>query len=277
MARAGESLGERAAREVGVLLGKCAAGEAEVTTTYFSRPRPREDHVRFMMQQTGRELTRVYQLGGLLANQLAGLGFTVDRHTYLETLEKLREETNHYVLCHDVLAWLTGGEPFIGELRRYDIFHPDPDLPENAASVQLSREKKAIEDEAAAEGAPWAALVGDEGVLEGGGSGTFFAASRLEGGEFERRVAKAMKVILDDELRHGADQLKRFHDLELTEEDLERIKGYVKRHGDARVRFRNAQFNYPVSEERMREIEAGKIDPLYVWEEVARTDRAGDP
>ena len=272
VARSGESLGERAAREVGVLLGKCAAGEAEVTTTYFGQPRSREDHIRFLMQQTGRELTRVHQLGGLLAHQLAGLGVTVHRHAYLATLEKLHEETNHYVMCHDLLTWLMGELPFAGELRRYDIFNPDPTLPENQGSIELSREKKAIEDELAAEGTPWAALVGDEGVLEGGGSGMFFAASRLEGGEFERRLAEAMKVVLDDELRHGADQLRRFHELELTEEDLERIKGYVKRHGDARVRFRNAQFNYPVSEERMREIEAGKIEPLYVWEEAARSD-----
>ncbi|MCY4440721.1 MAG: hypothetical protein OXE53_11010 [Deltaproteobacteria bacterium] len=271
MADSRESMGERAAREVGVLLGKCAAGEAEVAATYFSRPRPREDHVRFLMQQTGRELTRVFQLGGLLANQLAGLGVTVDRHTYLETLAKLHEETNHYVMCHDVLAWFTGEQPFIGELRRYDIFNPDPTLPENEASIRLSREKKAIEDELAAEAAPWARLVGDEGVLEGGGAGTFFACSRIEGGEFERRLAEAMKVVLADELRHGADQLERFHDLELAEEDLERIKGYVKRHGDARVRFRNAQFNYPLSEERMREIEAGEIEPLYVWEEAGRS------
>ena len=265
-----EGIGERAAREVGLLLGKCAAGEAEVATTYFGQPRPKEDHVRFLMQQTGRELTRVFQLGGLLANQLAGLGVTVDRHTYLETLEKLHEETNHYVMCHDLLAWLTGELPFVGALRRYDIFNPDPTLPENEGSIQLSREKKAIEDELAAETAAWAKLVGDEGVLEGGGSGMFFAASRIEGGEFERRVAEAMKVVLADELRHGADQLERFHDLDLTEEDLERIKGYVKRHGDARVRFRNAQFNYPLSDERMREIEAGEIEPLYVWEEIAR-------
>ena len=271
MARSHESTGERAAREVGMLLGKCAAGEAEVATTYFSRPRPKEDHIRFLMQQTGRELTRVFQLGGLLASQLAGLGVTIDRHTYLQTLEKLHEETNHYVMCHDVLAWLVGESPFIGELRRYDIFNPDPALPENEASIQLSREKKAIEDELAAETAVWARLVGDEGVLEGGGAGTFFAASRITGGEFERRLAEAMKVVLADELRHGADQLERFHDLELTEEDLERIKGYVKRHGDARVRFRNAQFNYPLSEGRMREIEAGEIEPLYVWEEVARS------
>ena len=271
MADSRETMGEKAAREVGVLLGKCAAGEAEVVTTYFSQPRAKEDHVRFMIQQTGRELTRVFQLGGLLAHQLAGLGVTVDRHTYLETLEKLHEETNHYVMCHDLLAWLTGELPFVGELRRYDIFNPDPTLPENEGSIQLSREKKAIEDELAVENATWASLVGDTGVLEGGGSGMFFAASRLKGGEFERRLAEAMKVVLNDELRHGADQLERFHDLELTEKDLERITAYVRRHGNARVRFRNAQFNYPLSEERMHEIEAGQIEPLYVWEEVARS------
>lgn len=265
MGNSGKSIGERAVQELGELLGKCAAGEAEVATTYFSKPHPPEEHVRWLKQHTGRELCRVYQLGGILSAQLAGLGVTVSQDTYLETVRKLAEETNHFVMGYHLLTWLTGKAPFIGELRRYDIFRPDPDLPENDGSVHLAKVKKEIEEELARETAPWVQLVGDEGILEGGGAGMFFTASRIKGSEFEQRVATMMQVVLDDELRHGAHQLEKLLTISLTEEDLKKIKGYVKRHADARVRFRNAHFNYPLTEQRMKEIETGKIEPLYVW------------
>ncbi len=263
------TLGERAVHELGELLGKCAAAEAEVATTYFSKPHTKAEHELWLRQHTGRELCRVYQLGGILGAQLAGLGVTVSPATYLETAQKLIEETNHFVMGYDLLTWLTGKEPNVGELRKYDIFRPDPELPENAGSVYLAQEKKKVEDELARETAPWANLPGDEGILEGGGGGMFFAASRIKGGEFEQRVATMMQVVLDDELRHGAHQLEKLLTIPLTETDLEKIKAYAKRHADARVRFRNAHFGYPLSQERMREIEAGDIKPLYVWLEAA--------
>ena len=268
MTNSGKSIGQRAVQELGELLGKCAAAESEVATTYFSKPHTKKEHEQWLRQHTGRELCRVYQLGGILGAQLAGLGVTVSPDTYLETVRKLTEETNHFVMGYDLLTWLTGKAPNIGELRKYDIFKPDPDLPENDGSVYLAKVKKEIEEELARETAPWAHLPGDEGILEGGGAGMFFAASRTKGGEFEQRVATMMQVVLDDELRHGAHQLEQLLTIPLTEEDLSKIKSYVKRHADARVRFRNAHFDYPLSEQRMSEIEAGKIEPLYVWLEA---------
>lgn len=270
MANSSTSIGERAVRELGKLLGKCAAAEAEVATTYFGKPHTAKEHESWLRVHTGRELCRVYQLGGLLSAQLAGLGVTVDPETYIETAKKLTEETNHFVMGHELLTWLTGKAPNVGELRKYDIFRPDPELPENKWSIHLAKVKKEIEEELARETAPWTNLPGDEGILEGGGSGMFFAASRIKGGEFEKRVAAMMQVVLDDELRHGAHQLEKLHSIPLKEEELQKIKGYVKRHADARVRFRNAHFGHPLSEQRMKEIESGDIQPLFVWEKVEK-------
>lgn len=273
MAHSRESIADRAVDELGELLGKCAAAEAEVVTTYFSKSPAMVDHISWLSQHTGRELTRVYQLGGVLSMQLAGLGVTVSPETFFETLTKLVEETNHFVMGYRLLTSITGKPPYIGDLRRYDIFNPDPELPENAGSVHLAKEKKAVEDDLARETAPWAQLAGDEGILEGGGAGAFFAGSRLKGGEFEQRVANMMQVVLSDELRHGAHQLEKLRDIPLTENDLGKLKGYVTRHANARVRFRNAHFGYPLSEQRMKEIEAGKIEPLFVWLEVEKSEK----
>jgi hypothetical protein len=171
--------------------------------------------------------------------QLAGLGVTEDPETFFETLTKLFEETNHFVMGYRLLTSLSGKAPYIGDLRRYDIFRPDPELPENAGSAHLAKEKKAVEDDLARESAPWAQLAGDEGILEGGGAGAFFVGSRLNGGDFEQRVAEMMQVVLDDELRHGARQLEKLRDLPLTEEALlrcasEDVKARQAPHGAKR-------------------------------------------
>ena len=271
MAQATGSVSDRAVDELGHLLGKCAAAEAEVVTTFFSKPHTKEEHIGWLAQHTGRELTRVYQLGGILSMQLAGLGVTVDPETFFETLTKLHEETNHFVMGYRLLKSLMGKEPYIGDLRKYDIFNPDPELPENAGSVHLAKEKKAVHDDLARENEPWAHFAGDEGILEGGGAGAFYAGSQLKGGDFERSVAEMMQVVLDDELRHGAHQLEKLRDIELTEDALQKLKGYVKRHANARVRFRNGHFGKPLSDQRMKEIEAGKIEPLFVWLEVEKS------
>ena len=262
-----ETIGERAERELGELVGKCAAAEAEIVTTYFSRPRSKESHLVYMKHQTGRELSRVFQLGNRLTAKLPGLCTTTDRLDFQEDVQKLLEETVHFNLSFDILMWLLGEEPSIAELRNYDIFNPNPDVPFNRENAKLARLYRELREELAHETAPWLSLVLDEGLLEGGGCGYFYTASRLEGGEFERRVAEMMKVVVRDEVRHGPEQLQKLRTMPLTEEDLERLKGLMRRHAEARVRFRNEEFSYVLGEERLREIiQDGKIEPLYVWQ-----------
>lgn len=262
-----ETIGERAERELAELVGKCAAAEAEIVTAYFSKPRPRDSHIVYMKHQTGRELSRVFQLGNRLTAKLPGLCTTTDRLDFQEDVQKLLEETVHFNLSFDILMWLLGEEPSIAELRNYDIFNPNPDVPFNRENAKLARLYRELRSELAEETAPWVPLVLDEGLLEGGGCGYFYTASRLEGGEFERRVAEMMKVVVRDELRHGPEQLQKLRRIPLTEQNLERLRRLMKRHAEARVRFRNEEFSYVLGEERLREIiEEGKIEPLYVWQ-----------
>lgn len=262
-----ETIGERAERELAELVGKCAAAEAEIVTTYFGQPRSREQHIVYLKHNTGRELSRVFQLGNRVAAKLPGLGTTADRRDFQEDVQKLLEETVHFNLSFDIITWLLGEEPSIAELRNYDIFNPNPDVPFNRENAKLARLYRELRSELAGATAPWVSLVLDEGLLEGGGCGYFYTASRLEGGEFERRVAEMMKVVVRDEVRHGPEQLQKLRTMPLTEEDLERLKRLMRRHAEARVRFRNEEFSYVLGEERLREIiEEGKIEPLYVWQ-----------
>ena len=263
------SIGARAEREIAELIGKCAAAEAEIVTSYFGGSRPTESDIVYMKHQTGRELSRVFQLGNRVMAKLPGLCVTTDRLDFQEDVQKLLEETVHFNLSFDTLKWLTGMEPSIAELRNYDIFKPNPDVPFNRENVKLAKLLKDLRTELANETAPWVSLVLDEGLLEGGGCGYFYTASRLDGGEFERRVAEMMKVVVKDEVRHGPEQLEKLRGMPLTEAELERLKRLLKRHAEARVRFRNEEFSYVLGEARLREIiEEGKIEPLYVWQQA---------
>lgn len=258
MQRPERSFGAQVVRELRDLVARYGAGEAEIARAYFSRPRTREQEVTWLTIQAGRELSRVFQLWDAVAGRIGGLGEELDRHELEALLKKLLEETRHFNLFADILERLQGEPVRMAELRRYDFFHPDPTAPHNSENVRLAEINQEIDklDE------PWAELVKDQGLLEGGGCGLFYAASQISGGELEERVARAMRVVLEDELRHGPLQLDEVTGRVRTPEELEQVKAYTRLRGDQRLRWRNQQFSYPLSEARIREIQAGRIEPL---------------
>src|SRR4051812_45514684 len=105
---ASESIGRRAIREVRELVAKYAAGEAEIAQAYFDKPRTREEDVRWMTHQAGRELGRVYQLSDEINAELAALDRSGDRAALSESFQKAIEELNHFNLVTDVLEWTSG-------------------------------------------------------------------------------------------------------------------------------------------------------------------------
>ncbi|MBI2371880.1 MAG: hypothetical protein HYV08_16895 [Deltaproteobacteria bacterium] len=258
MPSAERSFAEQIARELRDLVARYGAGEAEIARAYFSRPRTTQQEVTWLTIQAGRELSRVFQLWDAIAGRIGRLGEELDRHELEALLKKLLEETRHFNLFTDILEWLRGEPVRMAELRRYDFFRPEPAAPNNSENVRLAEINQEIDklDE------PWAELVKDQGLLEGGGCGLFYAASQISGGELEERVARAMRVVLEDELRHGPLQVDEVAGRVRTPEELEKVKAYTRLRGDQRLRWRNQQFSYPLSDARIREIQAGKIDPL---------------
>ena len=262
------AFGQEAVRALRALVARYGAGEAEIARTYFERTRtPAHDRV-WLTSQVGRELSRVYQLQAAAAEQLAALGVGVDRRTYTETVQKLEEELDHFNRLGDILEELQGAPLDYPELRRYDFFTPDATAPFNRANAELAAINRQIDAEMAALQPPWAALVQDQGLLEGGGNGLFYVGSQLGGGPLEERLATAMRKVLDDEMDHGPRALASVPRYIHGPAELDAVIHYTRLRGDARLRWRNEQFGYPLSDTRLAAIMAGDIAPLPLFASV---------
>jgi hypothetical protein len=263
-------IGERAARELRRLVARYGAGEAEIACTYFEGHRTVAHDRIWLTSQVGRELSRVYQLSAVATRELAALGRGASRAQYRETVQKLAEELNHFNLLGDVLEAITGAPLDYPTLRRYDFFEPDPAAPFNQENARLAAVNRQIDAEMAERRPPWAALVQDQGLLEGGGNGVFYVGSQLgssplRGNPLDERLAAAMQQVLDDEMDHGPRSLSVVPQYVHGEDDLAAVMHYTRLRGDQRLRWRNEQFGYPLSAKRLAAIIRGEIAPLPLY------------
>ena len=258
-------IGDRAVRELRRLVARYGAGEAEIARTYFECHRTAAHDRIWLTSQVGRELSRVYQLSAVATRELAALGQGASRAQYRETVQKLAEELNHFNLLGDVLQAIAGAPLDYTALRRYDFFEPDPAAPFNLENARLAAVNRQIDAEMAARRPPWAALVQDQGLLEGGGNGVFYVGSQLGGSPLDERLAAAMQQVLDDEMDHGPRSLAVVPQYVHGEDDLAAVMHYTRLRGDQRLRWRNEQFGYPLSVERLSAIMRGEIAPLPLY------------
>lgn len=95
---------------------------------------------------------------------------------------------------------------------------------------------------------------------EGGGASIYYEGVLVKGSELNDRISTACKSVYDDEVDdavHGASDLTA---LAKTDEDWQFAKEMVEAISKQRVRLRNEQFGFPLSDERIAEIDEGKID-----------------
>ncbi len=246
------------------IIDQYTAGEAEVVRVFFSRPRTKEEYLDMVLRQIGREVQIAHWLpkAGPMGERLErGVG----RWELYEALEHMADEIKHYALLADIAEWLAGGALTAEELRRYEVqafwdpevaeqyLHP-PLLPEAARMVDVTREL--LTDY---EPAFWKGIVQ---LSEGGGGGAFIEASRVQGGEFQRRFAAAMEQIIEDELRHGAEHIEEFTERHIhAESDLDRAERGLTAVMAQHLRVRNEIYGFPLSEERLAAIGRGEIGP----------------
>ena len=255
-----EGIGARATRELAHMAAVFTAGEAEIAQAYFEGPgRSKDTDIMFLTSQAGREFSSgLHILQDAIERRQRDPG-SLDRHWFNEALFKGQQEMNHGNLCADILERLTGQTVNMAELFRYDLFNGDPTAPNNQEQTKLSHMYQ--EQEQRIE--PWAQLVQHNsgyGILEGGGCGMFYSASRISGSDVNERLARAFQIVLDDERGHGPPNLMEVDRFITTEQELENVKALLRVRGTQRLRFRREQFSNPVSDERITEIADGKID-----------------
>lgn len=224
------------------------SGEAEVAQTFFSRPHKPEEHLRWLRLQARKELQPgptgiIIRNVEKLRSDYLDLETGVDRWAYLGTIQFLLEEFRHYVLFADVIDVITGGKLTPEELATYD-------LPEE----QKLREVRA---NAVQEHGPLARAASS--FCEGGGASIFYEGMQIAGDPLSDKIAAACRSVYEDEMDHAHHGVEDMVAVAKTEEDWATARRLVEAISRQRLRMRNEQFSFPLSEDRLEEIAQGKI------------------
>jgi len=236
------------------------AGEAEVVRTYWTSPkRTVQTDILWMRRQCFKEFwgsgVGKYDRGGVVPGQLKRLTDRIldvdtrlDRHEALGIIDGIRAEFSHYCAfadLHDAIR--PAGAPKIepGTLEAW---------PEEDALTALRFKHQA-----------------DHGALgmrackltEGGYCTLFSEGMALKGrGGLESRIAEACAKVYDDEFEHMLAGIANIAEENLQDQDWTLLERLATEQLRQRIRMRNAQFSFPLGEERVQAIYRGDIAPL---------------
>jgi len=232
------------------------AGEAEVVWTYFQSPRrTKETDLLWLRRQCFKE---IWGSGvgdkkkGLFQGPVAYLSDVfpkidreVDRHEVLDVIDDLRTEFFHYCLFADIYDYLSGDKLDPQQLTGW------------AADEELARIRYEYREKRGQLG--YFAVR----FTEGGYCSMYAAGMRLAGmGELNDRIAKACAQVYNDEIGHMRSGFVGLSRQELSPVEWDEIATMTKKILLQRIHMRNEQFSYPLSEERIRAIDAGEIEPM---------------
>ncbi len=233
------------------------AGEAEVARNFLTAPHKPADHVQWLRHQCLRELRGP----GLIQRPHSRTEWFIDnvqqglpaaetkkgRAEFEYQLAQMREEFTHFRLYADILEDITG-EP----VRMKDL--QDLHLPSDERIEQM-RERLIAENRRLAHLA--------YGFTEGGGAGIFYAEAALETDDpLLKRIRDAGRSIYEDEVGHSSHNAGNVEEGIETREEFERLREMVIEISEERLRMRAEMHGITISEERIKEITEGKIEPL---------------
>jgi hypothetical protein len=236
------------------------AGEAEVVCSYWVSPkRSTETDLLWLSRQCFKEFwgsgVTKFDQGGIvpgslnrLAEQTANIDTTMDRHEFLDALEGVKAEFSHYTYFADVYdAMRPKGTPRL---------HPRmlEEWPEEKALTAVRYRHRD------AHGA-----IGMRAckTSEGGYCTLFSEGMKLKGRPgFDGMIAEACSKVYDDEFGHMLSGVAGIAEEGISDADWKLLETLLAEQLKQRIRMRNAQFSYPVSEERIQAIYRGNIEPL---------------
>jgi hypothetical protein len=236
------------------------AGEAEVVSTYWSSPkRTRETDLLWLRRQSFKEFwgsgVGKYDRGGVVLGQLkevlakgAEIDVSIDRHEILEVLEGIKAEYSHYCAFADLYDELRpAGTPKLNP----GVLEPWPE--EDALTALRYRHQ----DEHGALGMRACKFT------EGGYCTLFSAGMALkERSGVDGKIALACAKVYDDEFEHMLGGIAGIAEDNLGAADWQLMERLVTEQLKARIRMRNAQFSFPLSDERISAIGRGEIRPI---------------
>jgi rubrerythrin len=233
----------------------CAA-EAAVIASFFSRPRRNKDHLRWLRAQAFKEYSAIKPIFTALAKLYPHIDKGIDRHDFEELTEKLADETKHARLVMDLLEdlgnkkvscadllWLPADKRLARIRARYSKSYAT--LLHGAGAIrapEIRRTDEALER---------AAIT----LTEGGGGALYRVCSRLKKRGAEGKIARVFGEILRDETAHKDSGARSLKSLVGTEAAFLRVAEIVSQISRQRLRMRNEQFGFPLSEAEVRALD----------------------
>jgi hypothetical protein len=235
------------------------AGEAEVVRTYWTAPmRSRDSDRRWLARQCFKEfwgsgvskLDRGGVVLGTMKNLLERAGeidISIDRYDVLDWIEGIKAEFAHYCAfadAHDSLR--PDGAPRINPSRLES-------WPEEDALTQLRYRHQAEHGAIGLRACKF---------TEGGYCALFAEGKALAGrGGIDGQIAAACTLVYEDEIDHMLAGIAGIVDDGLSAADWRLLGELVVAQMKQRIHMRNAQFGFPLSEQRIAAIFRGEIAP----------------
>jgi len=218
-------------------------GHYEVVKIFFSRPRSKDDLVAWLEAQAHKEIQSIPRQAQAILDMYRTLDDETERGELQREAYEMADEIQHYRLLADVLEMVSGR-------RRPAREFTGSTSPESMALREVRATSRGL--------GKLANLVGSFG---GPGGGTAFSAAgmMIDGGPVERQLASTFVIIHEQELHHY--QSARFvFEQQVHRTDPAEMPGaldYARALARAHFLERNALFGYPLSLERIAEIDAG--------------------
>ncbi len=231
-------------REVEEAFTKYWGGHFEAVSTFFALPRPREQLLAWLDLQLYKEIHVVPGKARALIDMYERLDSEIERGDYEAEAYEMADEIQHYRLLADIRELITGDR-----------------LKATAAKATPEQVKLEAVRRKYEKGSPLVKAVG--GFSPGGGVAFSAAGSMIDGGPVQRLLAEAFRVIYRQELAHYHqrrlvfDRLARAADASQYPEALQYARELARQH----FILRNESFSYPLSPERIAEIDSGKVTP----------------
>lgn len=237
------------------------AGEAEIARSYWTSPvRNRETDKQWLKYQCWKEYVgvamgpggaleenRLTGLIGTLSDWVPRLDITLDRHEMREEIEKHFVEYTHYCLFADVYdSLLEPGEAKLNA-NQLTVWPEEDALAKFRANIRRAKGK----------------LTRATGFTEGGYCTLYSEGAKLKGRPgVDGRIGRACQRVYDDEFGHMMYGVVGMEIDDLSTADWDELIDVTCEILKLRLHMRNAQFSHPLSDKRIQEIVAGKIEPI---------------
>jgi hypothetical protein len=193
------------------------------------------------------EENRLTGLIGTLGAWVPQLDITIDRHAMREEIEKHFVEYTHYCLFADVYdSLLAPGEPKLNA-NQLTVWPEEDALAKFRANIRRAKGK----------------LTRATGFTEGGYCTLYSEGAKLKARPgVDGRIGRACQRVYDDEFGHMMYGVVGMEIDDLSAADWDELIAVTCEILKLRLYMRNAQFSHPLSDARMAEIIAGKIEPI---------------